>query len=336
MAITWGSYDGNLRVGIDISVSGTTITIKYYVGTDGWDYNDSQTLTLTGAVTGTVNFTNNLTSGYMLVATRTKSGDPGDSFNFGANLSGSYLNETPSHTRSGSIPPVEPSQAGRPSISNRTGTSARADWNAPGDWGGENTGDYDLQIAENSGFTGNTQIHQGNRDHTWTNLEPGTTYWTRVRAKNSAGTGPWSTSREFTTLDVPSEPLNLLEAGVTPDSIAFTWEPPADNGGATITSYQHQLSDTDDFSNLIYELTDTDFYRNFTGLQANVTYYIRSRAYNSVGWGPYSTALEVTTLSAGWIKKSGVWKRILRTYVKKNGVWKQALKTRIKKSGTWK
>lgn len=154
MAISWGGWDGHLTVGVETTVSPSNpdyndssvdVTIKWYVGTDGWDYADAQTLTYSIDDTGSTNYTNNLSGShtnhqggvvaYMLVATRVKT----VTLNYGstqtktyrADLSGSYLGETPAKQVNVTIParPYQPPAApSTPSVSRNSDTSQAVTW----------------------------------------------------------------------------------------------------------------------------------------------------------------------------------------------------------------
>lgn len=96
-------------------------------------------------------------------------------------------------------PPAAPTS---PAILNLAPTSMDVDWVAPTDIGGAAITGYKVQRATNSTFTqdmvefttGTTSLFNA------TGLEPSKTYYWRIAATNSAGTGAWSTTVSGTTV----------------------------------------------------------------------------------------------------------------------------------------
>lgn len=122
MVMHWGSwtsgYSNNFRVGIDLTVSGTTISALYRIEAQ-YVANDSMTITRTGAITGSTTFTYNQNGGTRNINTRTRSGTRGTSYTFGARMSGIYNGAAP--TISGAsirVPAAVPSRPSTPSVSN--------------------------------------------------------------------------------------------------------------------------------------------------------------------------------------------------------------------------
>lgn len=102
------------------------------------------------------------------------------------------------NTTTGITVPNAPSQ---PAVSGITPIRADVAYAAPTFIGGSAVTGYDLQRARDSGFTNDVVTTADNGSpFTWTGLQPGTDYYTRVRAKNGAGNGAWSTARQFKTL----------------------------------------------------------------------------------------------------------------------------------------
>ena len=86
-------------------------------------------------------------------------------------------------------------------FSNIGPTSANVAWTAPADTGGAAVTAYELQRATDAGFTANVATAAyPSSPGTLTGLLPGTTYYVRSRALNSAGPGAWSTTTTVTTL----------------------------------------------------------------------------------------------------------------------------------------
>ena len=126
-------------------------------------------------------------------------------------------------------------------------------------------------------------------------LTGATTYQVRVRARNSAGTGPWSTASTHT-IGRPSAPtaptLTTGDAGLT-----AAWSAASGNGSA-ITDYDVQYCSSGCTSDANWtSLPDTapsiQLNSTITGLTNGTTYQVRVRAENSVGAGPWSLATSV-------------------------------------------
>lgn len=121
MTIAWSSYaqgnDGNgLSVGIELEQQvPTTLAAKYYIRTE-WNYADNQTLVRGGTVTGDVGFYNNSGGGGTAIHINTGGPltnlTPGASYNFTAQITGSYNGASPFVSVWGYIPfstPAAPS-----------------------------------------------------------------------------------------------------------------------------------------------------------------------------------------------------------------------------------
>jgi hypothetical protein len=108
--------------------------------------------------------------------------------------------------------------------------SAAVSWSAPSTNNGSALTGYDVQWAADSGFTTGvvTQaVGTSASPYTLTGLNPATTYYVRVRAKNSIGASAWSGSLSFLTL--PS--VHVPNAGLTAwvDAIVYI-----ESGGAWV------------------------------------------------------------------------------------------------------
>lgn len=184
---------------------------------------------------------------------------------------------------------------GAPTGVTLTGTSRTAatlSWTAPGNTGGAAISDYVIERSTDgtSWSTVNDGVSTAVTESV-TGLTTGTTYYFRVSAKNSAGTGDSaSTNKEW--LLVPAAPTALT---ITPDndgSAELSWTAPADDGGATITDYVIEQSDDDDtwteYSDGVTSLTSA----TVRGLIQGSPYYFRVKAVNSVGTGEASASKE--------------------------------------------
>ena len=128
-----------------------------------------------------------------------------------------------------------------------------------------------------------------------TSLNNNTGYTFYVRAVNDSGEGP-EVSIDATpsqTEFAPSAPTNL-QAQPANRRVTLTWNPPENNGGASITRYEWSQGVTDSW-------TSTGLTRRATisSLDNGIEYTFRVRAVNSVGHGPSATAAATPCESCG-------------------------------------
>jgi hypothetical protein len=161
---------------------------------------------------------------------------------------------------------------------------------------------YDLQVSTVSDFQ-TTVIYQTGLPAPTSQargLTGGTTYYWRVRARNTAGASSWSLSFSFSTkaVSVPKVPGLLAPAnGSTGTSTGLTlsWESLTE-----ATSYELNVATASDFSNSVVAqsgITQTQYV--LQGLVAGSTYFWRVRGSNDGGTGSWSTTFSFTTQSAG-------------------------------------
>lgn len=123
-----------------------------------------------------------------------------------------------------------------------------------------------------------------------------TEYFLRSRVRNGRGWGPWSPVISYTTETVPGVPY-IKEVTPTETTMDFELLPP-DYTGGSIISYETELR-----SSLDDSLIDTFgglLTGDFSGLEQGTDYYIRSRALNSAGWGPWTAPYYFRTLGVLW------------------------------------
>ncbi|WP_313276777.1 fibronectin type III domain-containing protein [Timonella senegalensis] len=246
MAISWGSWAGpsgqRLRVGIDLSVSGTTITAKYYIEAES-SMNDNQTMTLTGASTGTVTYTANTpqSGGTQLVTTKTKSGTRGSKYTFEAKVTGVYTGASPSESASITVPAAPPAKPSTPSVSSVKSSSFKATLgSAPSTNGASITG-YVFQISTASDFTaGLSTISTGasTLSATFTGLAANTGYWVRVKATSGAGDSSYSSGRAVTTTpNAPAAPTSPTVTRVSDTTQNVGWSRAATSAAPYVNQY---------------------------------------------------------------------------------------------------
>ena len=146
---------------------------------------------------------------------------------------------------------------------------------------------YVFQLAANSSFTGTateinvTPTQTGAR---FTNLVNGQTYWARVAAVNAVGQSPWSTAVSGTPQSSVTRPTAAPTLSLSPGDgqIRARWTSVAD---ATEYEVQHSTG----FQASGNSQTTSQLFHDITGLDNGTRYWVRVRARNSAGNGPWST-----------------------------------------------
>ena len=133
-----------------------------------------------------------------------------------------------------------------------------------------------------------------------TGLTPGTTYYVRAYATNSAGTA-YGSMKSFTTQSatIPQGIFTTTASSIT-QTTATSGGSITSDGGATITMKGVCWSSTTSTPTISNTNTNngtgsTSFSSSLSSLTANTTYYIRAYALNSVGIG-YGNTVTFTTL----------------------------------------
>ena len=166
---------------------------------------------------------------------------------------------------------------------------------APSVESGNNT--YQFQLATDSEFETlirdtevatekNTQI---------ADLQPGTTYYWRVKYSNDYGESGWSDVTNFQTSNAELEQVALIEpednvVNINPLDVRFTWQ---EVGGAD--SYMFELAEDSSFTQLIESASiDTTFYTTNIYLY-EVKLFWRVQALGGDAAGPWSDIWRLTT-----------------------------------------
>ena len=161
-------------------------------------------------------------------------------------------------------------------------------WIKPGDGGSDITG-YDLQVWDGAAWMDVVSPAADATSYAHEDLDPGMTYYYRLRASNDIGDSPWSADVSGMTVAGYPDAPELTATPTSSTSIRLTWTVPDDNG-RPITGYQLQRWDTSTdpagwaATNLLTgaDIADADAetVTEFvdTGVTAGTKYYYRIRA----------------------------------------------------------
>lgn len=157
---------------------------------------------------------------------------------------------------------------------------------------------YQVEISLQSNFStlaqGIVDKNATQLSHTFTGLNPSTTYYVRVKAIYfNCGSSFASTNAK--TLDpplsIPPAPDNLTATATSATQIQLTWN---DVAGETAYAVERSTNGTN-FTKVGDDLPANTVTFTNTGLTANTKYYYRVYAKNAAGNSPYSKIVETTT-----------------------------------------
>lgn len=222
-----------------------------------------------------------------------------------------------------------PSKPTTPVISNITAFSVHVTFTD-----GANGGDAidTRQIGYDSDPNGGSKgLVTSDRSTTIGGLTNGATYYFWARTHNSEGWSAWSGRATAKTLKVPDAPSVPLLSSVRVNSVDVSFSAPSNNGGSPITEYNigYGTNPTAPTTTILASSP-----RVVTGLAPGTVYYFRTRARNSVGYGPWSGAASVRTIAGVYIKV-GAATKLAVPYVKVAGVWRLA-EPWTRSVGVWK
>ncbi|MHA1393499.1 MAG: fibronectin type III domain-containing protein [Promethearchaeota archaeon] len=166
-----------------------------------------------------------------------------------------------------------------------SGGIVHVDWNVPTFNGGESIDHYNIYRKPSSGsYSLIGQVFgQSTTDYydSDTNLDGGVTYYYKIAAVNSRGEGASSSEKSIYYMEKPTAPQNFAITAHGDQWLYLDWDPPADNGGDTI-SYIVKWN-TDGSSSYPNSDVTSNTYYNATGLTNGQTYYFIVFAQNSQG-----------------------------------------------------
>ena len=183
-------------------------------------------------------------------------------------------------------PGAVPNRPSAPSLTSSNNQIA-VSWSAPGNNGAAIT-HYDLRYRTGSGSWTRIDNISGT-SRTVSSLTNGDSYEFQVRAANSRGDGPYSSSARATPGSVPGKPSapSLIPSNA---QIMVSWSAPSSTGGAII-HYDLQYRRSGAWTR-IDNISGRS--RTITGLTNNQSYEVRVRAANVIGDGPWSNTTSAT------------------------------------------
>ncbi|CAF3170217.1 unnamed protein product [Rotaria socialis] len=184
-------------------------------------------------------------------------------------------------------------------------TSMAVTWKQPSNNGSPITGYY-IDIGEKELIFVNPELIEYNIDE----VLPDTIYKIRIRAVNTIGPGPFSSTVKCQTKSLPPDPPRLECIAVTCNSIKLKWNngtvnhalSSASSSSESTTanprsvSYIIEMEGKDGNYNCIY--TGTTYSHKINKLQENTQYNFRICAKNDSGAGPWSDIYTFTTTKA--------------------------------------
>jgi len=196
-----------------------------------------------------------------------------------------------------------PAAPAAPTFSGVGGTSLTVNWTAPSGNGSAITG-YTVQYSTSATFTVHATIgglSSAARSASVTGLAPGTLYYFRVLATNALGTTTGANASTTTGTTTPSAPAAPTVDNIGQLTATVSYTAPA-TGGMPITGYDIQRATDDAFSTNVVTTTDTASPLDITGLLPGVSYWVRVRAKNANGTGPWSDAGSFTAAPSVWLR----------------------------------
>ncbi len=173
-------------------------------------------------------------------------------------------------------------------------------WRAPTSDGGSRITGYRIEVSEDGGTRWEDLVansHNTRTTHVHTGLEPATRRHYRVSAINRIGLGRASrVASAITDATVPDAPTGLTATAVSPTQIDLFWAAPAYDGGAPVTGYRIEVSETGAaWTNLVANTGSRATTYSHSGLLPGSTRHYRVSAINRVGAGAASASASAAT-----------------------------------------
>lgn len=247
MAVTWGSTNGHIRVGIDVSMSPAQVTAAttsvvltwtVYAQSVAWGFNDPQTMNLTGSVSASKGYTLSSGTGQTVTVqvgtwqqTISTSTTGPLTRTLTAKVSGAYNGAAPYASRSITIPqrvidpPVAPSSPTAKWVSDK---QINVTWGRPSGSGSWTSLTVQRRTSTTGSWVNIAQLAGTASSYSDTTVTSNNAFTYRVRATNQAGsTDSALTATVRTTPAAPSQ-VTARRAG---KNVALSW---VDNSPANV------------------------------------------------------------------------------------------------------
>lgn len=161
---------------------------------------------------------------------------------------------------------------------------------------------YDTQLAIDPNFTKRLLTSGTINTEQWffKEVEEVTTYYFRCRAKNNAGTGPWSNVVDIIVVPPPEFILPTIAPVVTDPGKEIISETELQISWTKVDGtlvYDYQTAIDYSFTKRVLSSTTTNTYTwIFKTVDEVTTYYFRCRAKNNAGTGPWSNVVDITVI----------------------------------------
>uniref|UniRef100_A0A7S0EGI8 Fibronectin type-III domain-containing protein n=1 Tax=Hanusia phi TaxID=3032 RepID=A0A7S0EGI8_9CRYP len=203
-------------------------------------------------------------------------------------------------------PGTVPSRPEAPTVSGKGKNHLKLKWNAPEARGSPvNLYEAELRALEGDGADdgvhepwGSAMLVHKSPDSKCEvkSLKPGTAYQTRVRAWNGYGASlpsPWVCV--VTSATVPAQPPAPYVAQVGLEWMLIAWQPPEDDGGATISRYSLEVDDTlEETPQFTVQYNGPEKQFLMKPVVCGRKYRFRVRAFNAVGCSQFSNVMEAS------------------------------------------
>lgn len=261
----------------------------YAMGTGGIDTNNISSLTVRGSLyapAGLIKMNNistlNVTAGIF-----------GKTLNLN-NISS--LTIGPGTPTSTPIPPGITNQLNPPSAPSNLVASSASFTSISLSWIDNSNNEDTFRIERSSNGVAFTEVGSvGSNVTTYVDsgLATNSTYYYRVRARNSVADSNYTNIANATLLSPPNAPSNLAATATSDTQIDLSW---SDNSSNETTFRVERSTDGSSFSEIGHTAANIVAYSD-TGLTSGRTYYYRVRARNSAGDSDYSNTANATTTS---------------------------------------
>ena len=173
-------------------------------------------------------------------------------------------------------------------------------WRAPSTDGGARVTGYRIEVSDDGGASWQTLVANTRgttTTYSHTGLSPASTRHYRVSAINRIGAGRASgVASAMTDATVPDAPTGLTAIATSPNQIDLTWAAPAYDGGAAVTGYRIEVSESGAaWRDLQRNTGSTSTSFSHAGLQPGSRRFYRVSAINVAGIGAPSAIASAAT-----------------------------------------